>query len=71
MYLSGYDCKSVSLLRLWKAESPGFDMELFNRGDYVSAMSKSAQAEAISKVLYPNDNHIEGQKLRLMSLIHL
>ena len=65
MYLSGYDCKAVSLLRQWKAESPGFDMELFNRGDYVSAMSKSAQAEAISKVLYPNDNHIEGKKLRL------
>ena len=65
MYVSGFDSEGVSLLRLWKAECPAFDMESFNRGDYTSALRQSSEAEAISKVLYPNDNHVEGKMLRL------
>ncbi|MDO5601831.1 MAG: glycogen/starch/alpha-glucan family phosphorylase, partial [Oscillospiraceae bacterium] len=65
MYVSGYDAKGVSKLRLWEAKAPSLDMDSFNRGDYDSAMSRSANAELISKVLYPNDNHIEGKILRL------
>lgn len=65
MFVPGYDSSSVSVLRLWKAQSHGFDMELFNSGDYVNAVSKQSEAEAISKVLYPNDNHKEGKELRL------
>ncbi len=65
MYVSGYGSEAVSVLRLWKAESHGFDMELFNSGDYVNAVSKQSEAEAISKVLYPNDNHQQGKELRL------
>lgn len=65
MYLSGFDSKGVSKLRLWKAVSPGLDMELFNKGDYLRAMGQNSMAEVISKVLYPNDNHIEGKSLRL------
>lgn len=65
MYVSGYDSEGVAVLRLWKAQSPGFDMESFNRGDYVNAIGQSAMSEAISKVLYPNDNHTEGKVLRL------
>ena len=34
-------------------------------GNYNTAMSKNASAELISKVLYPNDNHVEGKILRL------
>ncbi len=65
MYVSGSGDKGVSVLRLWKAESPAFDMESFNRGDYASAMGQSITAEAISKILYPNDNHLQGKMLRL------
>ncbi len=65
MYVSGFDGKGTSQLRLWRAQSPAFDMEKFNNGDYVNALGQSAMAQAISKVLYPNDNHVEGKLLRL------
>ena len=65
MYVSGYDTEAVSVLRLWKAKSPGIDMECFNNGDYLGAFRKTARAETISKILYPNDNHQEGKELRL------
>lgn len=65
MYVTGFQGEGVVVLRLWKAQSPGFDMESFNRGDYAGAMGAASAAEAISKVLYPNDNHIEGKLLRL------
>ena len=65
MYVSGYDTQAVSLLRLWQAKSPGIDMDLFNKGDYLGAFGKNSYSEVISKVLYPNDNHDEGKMLRL------
>ncbi len=65
MYVSGYDSKAVSKLRLWSAESMSFDMSSFNSGDYAKAMGASNIAHSISKVLYPNDNHMEGKALRL------
>ena len=65
MYVSGFDSKGVSNLRLWKAVCPSFDMATFNRGDYASALSQNIVAQAISKVLYPNDNHHAGKSLRL------
>lgn len=65
MYVSGKDGAGVAILRLWKAKAPGFDMALFNQGDYIRAVEKQAMAEAICKVLYPADNHPEGKSLRL------
>ncbi len=65
MYVQGYDSVGVSKLRLWQAKAPDFDMNSFNAGEYGDAMSKNAAAELISKVLYPNDNHVEGKILRL------
>ena len=65
MYVAGKDGRGVSVLRLWRAESPGIDMEKFNQGDYIHAMEENAMAEVISKVLYPSDNHPEGKSLRL------
>ncbi len=65
LYVSGYDSDSVSRLRLWKAECPSFDMGMFNSGDYEKALGQNVVAQAISKVLYPNDNHAEGKSLRL------
>lgn len=64
--ISGYDGKGVSVLRLWRASAPKtFDMKSFTQGDYFSAMRGDNEAELISKVLYPSDEHFEGKQLRL------
>lgn len=61
---SGGEC--VNILRLWQAKSKNnFDMALFSQGEYMRSMEKSTNAEIISKVLYPSDNHTEGKTLRL------
>ena len=65
MYIAGKDGRGISRLRLWAATSPEFDMKLFNSGNYMRAMEQAAQAEVITKVLYPEDNHLEGKSLRL------
>ena len=65
MMVAGKDGKAINVLRLWSAQAPEFNMSAFNRGDYVGAMEQQAMSEAISKVLYPEDNHIEGKSLRL------
>jgi starch phosphorylase len=64
--ISGYESSGVSLLRLWESRSlNSIDMNLFSQGDYIRALSEDSMAEAISKVLYPADDHNEGKILRL------
>ncbi len=65
MYVSGYGSDGVSVLRLWSAKAPSFNMADFNEGNYAKALAQNATANAISKILYPNDNHAEGKSLRL------
>ena len=66
MMISGADSKAVSQLRLWKARNiQNFNMRLFTQGQYQKALEESTNAETISKVLYPSDNHTEGKLLRL------
>ncbi len=65
MYVSGYGGEGVSVLRLWSAKAPNFNMSEFNEGNYAKALAQNATANAISKILYPNDNHLEGKSLRL------
>ncbi|HIR23102.1 MAG TPA: glycogen/starch/alpha-glucan phosphorylase [Candidatus Scatosoma pullicola] len=66
MMVSGYRSKAVSVLRLWRAKSvQNFDMKLFSQGDYSAVMQEDNEAELISKVLYPADNHAEGKSLRI------
>lgn len=66
MMISGADSNAVSSLRLWKARDiHNFNMGLFTQGQYYSAMKESTDADIISKVLYPSDNHDEGKLLRL------
>ena len=66
MMISGADSKGVSRLRLWKARNKqNFNMGLFTQGQYQKAMEENTNAEAITKVLYPSDNHTEGKLLRL------
>ena len=66
LLISGKDSDVVNSLRLWSAESPSsFDMGSFARGEHVKSMESGNRAEAISKVLYPADDNIEGKSLRL------
>ena len=66
MMISGADCEAVNSLRLFKARNiTNFNMKLFSQGEYVRAMQESNNADVISKVLYPADNHTEGKLLRL------
>ena len=66
MMISGADSEAVSQLRLWKARDiQNFNMGLFTQGQYTRALQESTNAEIISKVLYPSDNHTEGKLLRL------
>ena len=66
MEIAGYDTDHVNTLRLWQARSPKpVDMKLFSQGQYVQASEERAMADAISQVLYPEDNHYEGKSLRL------
>lgn len=66
MMISGANSEAVNVLRLWKAVSTSnFNMGLFSQGQYVKAIEETSNAEIISKVLYPSDNHEEGKLLRL------
>ncbi|PKL16770.1 MAG: glycogen phosphorylase [Spirochaetae bacterium HGW-Spirochaetae-5] len=62
----GYKNNTVNNLRLWSAKATReFDLNYFNDGDYIKAVSAKSVSENITKVLYPNDNIFEGKELRL------
>jgi len=62
----GYRNNTANTLRLWRAEAPeSFDFAVFNRGDYYGAVNKKIVSENLTKVLYPNDEAIQGKELRL------
>ncbi len=65
--IPGYKTETVNRLRLWKAEAvDSFDLDVFNRGDYIGAVRQKIESETISKILYPPDESLEGKRLRLM-----
>ena len=64
--IPGYGDDYVTNMRLWTATSSReFDLEFFNRGDYIGAAVAKVLSESISKVLYPNDSIEKGRELRL------
>ncbi|KAF8749093.1 Alpha-1,4 glucan phosphorylase [Rhizoctonia solani] len=64
--IPGYATKNTNNLRLWDARGKsGFDLQSFNAGDYEKSVESSNSAENITRVLYPNDNHMVGKELRL------
>ncbi len=66
MMVSGKNSEAVSVLRLWKAKPvQDFNMKLFSQGDYYQAMTEDNDADLLTKVLYPADNHMAGKSLRL------
>jgi starch phosphorylase len=64
--IPGYRVETVNTLRLWSARARyGFDLDVFNAGEYTSAVSERIHSENISKILYPRDDLPKGQALRL------
>jgi starch phosphorylase len=62
----GYRVGTCNHLRLWKAEAvESFDFAAFNHGDYYRAVEDKMHSENITKVLYPNDEVLQGKTLRL------
>ncbi len=62
----GWHGRHVNTLRLWSARAPDpIQLDAFNRGDHVGALDARARANAISQILYPNDEPPAGQELRL------
>jgi starch phosphorylase len=53
-------------MRLWSAQAvDSFDFGTFNHGDFFGAVADKVSSENISKILYPNDEDIQGKQLRL------
>jgi starch phosphorylase len=66
----GYGVTTCNPLRLWKAEAvESFDFSAFNVGDYYRAVEEKMESETITKVLYPNDELLQGKSLRLQQQI--
>jgi len=62
----GFNTRTVNNLRLWASRSSSeFNFDYFNHGDYMRAVEDKQRSESISKVLYPNENVIQGKELRL------
>ncbi|MCL2003518.1 MAG: glycogen/starch/alpha-glucan phosphorylase [Oscillospiraceae bacterium] len=66
MPVIGYGGKTVNTLRLWQSEPMnGFNFSEFDEHTYNDSYAVRNAAEAISGVLYPNDDTDEGKRLRL------
>jgi len=66
MTILGYNVNTANTLRLWKAEArESFSFQEFNVGDYYGAVHDKVVTENITKVLYPNDQPVQGKQLRL------
>ncbi len=67
MPVVGYNGHTVNYLRLFQARSSEeFDIDIFNRGDYIRAVEQKIASENISRVLYPSDSAMAGKELRLV-----
>lgn len=64
--IPGFGGDYVTHMRLWVARSSlEFNLAQFNLGDYAGAVEEKVLSENISKVLYPNDEQVQGRELRL------
>jgi starch phosphorylase len=62
----GYKTNTANTMRLWSAQAvESFDFSTFNTGDFFGAVADKVSSENISKILYPNDEGIQGKQLRL------
>jgi glycogen phosphorylase len=62
----GHGGKACNPLRLWSAQAvESFDIAAFNHGNYYGAVQDKVASENITKILYPNDELLQGKALRL------
>ncbi|MGB9030859.1 MAG: glycogen/starch/alpha-glucan phosphorylase [Acidobacteriaceae bacterium] len=62
----GYRTNTANTMRLWSAQAvESFDFGTFNTGDFLGAVADKVSSENISKILYPNDDGLQGKQLRL------
>ncbi len=62
----GYRTNTANTMRLWSAQAvESFDFGTFNNGDFLGAVADKVSSENISKILYPNDDGVQGKELRL------
>lgn len=62
----GYKTNTANTMRLWSAQAvESFDFGTFNNGDFLGAVADKVSSENISKILYPNDDGVQGKELRL------
>ncbi len=60
----GYKTNTANTMRLWSAQAvESFDFGTFNTGDFFGAVADKVSSENISKILYPNDEGIQGKQL--------
>ncbi|MBV8490040.1 MAG: glycogen/starch/alpha-glucan phosphorylase, partial [Candidatus Eremiobacteraeota bacterium] len=63
----GFGGKTINTLRLWAAAAADyFDFKEFSQGDFVTAMVDTLTAEALTRVLYPDDSTSQGKALRFV-----
>src|SRR5262245_54893323 len=63
----GYGGKTINTLRLWSAAATDFfDFQVFSHGEFVGAVAETLEAEALTRVLYPDDSTSMGQGLRFV-----
>ncbi|HET6521099.1 MAG TPA: glycogen/starch/alpha-glucan family phosphorylase, partial [Geminicoccaceae bacterium] len=61
----GWQGARINTLRLWSAKPAAvFDLDHFNRGDFMRAVERRILSKNLSRVLYPNDSTEIGQELR-------
>ncbi|KAI8367663.1 glycosyl transferase [Radiomyces spectabilis] len=64
--IPGFGTQGCGNIRLWKSKPlHPFDFAAFNDGDYDRSVRERTNAENLTAVLYPNDNHPVGKELRL------
>ncbi len=63
----GYGGGNINTLRLWNAAAAeNFNFLEFSRGDFFDAVHEKVAAEALTRVLYPDDSTPRGRNLRFV-----
>jgi glycogen phosphorylase len=65
--VAGYGGRTINTLRLWGAAAhEDFNFLEFSRGDFFDAVHEKVAAEALTRVLYPDDSNPRGRNLRFI-----